>query len=132
MARAEASYTPSGTKGLEVGRTSPVRRLLGPDWRLGWLLVGPVFLIIAALLIYPFFDAIVLSFQDRFIGKSGHWIGVQNYTDLIRNPNTHFLEGGMEHVRHHRRGDGRQVLHRHGDGLRAQPADPRARISGAA
>jgi multiple sugar transport system permease protein len=92
VARAEASYTPSGIKGLEVGHRSPVKRLLGPDWQLGWLLVGPVFLIIAALLIYPFFDAIGLSFQDRFIGKAGHWIGLRNYTDLIRNPNSHFLK----------------------------------------
>lgn len=92
MARVEASYTPSGIKGLEAGRTRPIKRLLGPDWQLGWLLVGPVFLIIAALLIYPFFDAIGLSFQDRFIGKAGHWIGLRNYTDLIRNPNSHFLK----------------------------------------
>ncbi len=98
MARVEATYTPSGIKGLEAGRTSPVKRLLGPDWRLGWILVGPVFLIIAALLIYPFFDAIGLSFQDRFIGKAGHWVGVKNYTDLIRNPNSHFMKAAWNTV----------------------------------
>ncbi|MGI8856000.1 MAG: carbohydrate ABC transporter permease [Thermomicrobiales bacterium] len=98
MARVEASYTPSGIQGLEVGRTSPVKRLLGPDWQLGWILVAPVFLIIAALLIYPFFDAIGLSFQDRFIGKAGHWIGVKNYTDLIRNPNSHFMKAAWNTV----------------------------------
>jgi ABC-type sugar transport system permease subunit len=67
------------------------RRLLGPDWALGWLLVGPVFLIVMALLVYPFFDAILLSFQDRFIGKTGTWVGLQNYTDFFTNPNSLFL-----------------------------------------
>lgn len=98
MARVEATYTPSGIRGLEVGHTSPVKRLLGPDWRLGWILVGPVFLIIAALLIYPFFDAIGLSFQERFIGKAGHWVGFRNYTDLIRNPNSHFAKAAWNTV----------------------------------
>jgi len=88
----EATYAPGRTQGLEVGRSNPVRRLLGPDWLLGWLLIGPVFLIIVALLIYPFFDAIGLSFQERFIGKAGHWVGFANYTDLIRNPNSHFAK----------------------------------------
>lgn len=92
MARVEATYTPSAIKGLETGARSPIRRLLGPDWRLGWILVGPVFLIIAALLIYPFFDAIALSFQSRFIGKAGTWTGLNNYRDLIRNPNSHFAK----------------------------------------
>ncbi len=82
----------------KCGHPSPVRRLLGPDWQLGWLLVAPVFLIIAALLIYPFFDAILLSFQDRFIGKAGHWIGIRNYTDLFTNPNSHFLKAAWNTV----------------------------------
>jgi multiple sugar transport system permease protein len=42
-------------------------------------MVGPVVLIVLVLLIYPFIDAILLSFQDRFIGKTGTWIGLDNY-----------------------------------------------------
>jgi ABC-type sugar transport system permease subunit len=90
MAVAEAQArvgTPVGTRG-EIGR----RRWLGPDWLLGWLLVGPVFLFVLALLIYPFVDAISLSFQERFIGKAGTWVGLQNYVDLLTNPNSHFLK----------------------------------------
>ncbi len=92
MARVEATYTPKVAKGIQTGPSQArmVRRLLGTDWRLGWLLVGPVFLILMALLIYPFFDAIALSFQERFIGKTGHWIGIRNYRDLIQDPNLHF------------------------------------------
>jgi ABC-type sugar transport system permease subunit len=75
----------------EPASTSQWRRLLGRDWLLGWTLVLPTFLIVAALLIYPFFDAIVLSFQDRFIGKAGTWVGLQNYVDFFTNPNSLFL-----------------------------------------
>jgi multiple sugar transport system permease protein len=32
-----------------------------------------------------------VSFQDRFIGKTGTWIGLQNYTDFFTNPNSLFL-----------------------------------------
>ena len=69
-------------------RRTTLRRVLGPEWQLGWLLVAPVVIIVTALLIYPFIDAILLSFQERFIGKTGTWIGLANYTSLFSNPNT--------------------------------------------
>jgi len=64
-------------------RTSSLRRVLGRDWLLSWLMVGPVVIIVTALLIYPFLDAFVLSFQDRFIGQSGTWVGFRNYANLL-------------------------------------------------
>jgi ABC-type sugar transport system permease subunit len=88
MAGVHATYAPKAAAG---GRAGAVRRLLGPDWRLGWLLVGPVLLIIVSLLIYPFLDAILLSFQDRFIGKSGTWVGLRNYADFFTKPDSLFL-----------------------------------------
>jgi len=57
--------------------------VLGRDWLLSWLLVGPVVIIVVALLIYPFLDAFFLSFQERFIGQPGTWVGVQNYANLL-------------------------------------------------
>ena len=64
-------------------RSSTLRRVLGPEWQLGWLLVAPVVIIVTALLIYPFIDAILLSFQERFIGKTGTWVGLANYAALF-------------------------------------------------
>jgi multiple sugar transport system permease protein len=46
-------------------------------------MVGPVVLIVLILLIYPFVDAILLSFQNRFIGKEGEWIGLANYANFF-------------------------------------------------
>jgi multiple sugar transport system permease protein len=72
-------------------KASPARRWLGQDWLLSWLLVAPVALILLALLVYPFFDAIALSFQDRFIGKTGTWVGLKNYIEFFTDPNSRFL-----------------------------------------
>jgi len=88
MAEIPATYT---TRTLGQHRLGLVRRLLGRDWLLGWLLVLPVFLILLALLLYPFLDAILLSFQERFIGKDGTWVGLRNYADLFK-PNSIFLK----------------------------------------
>src|SRR4051794_6687243 len=46
-------------------------------------MVGPVVIIVVTLLIYPFLDAFVLSFQERFIGQTGTWIGLGNYSALL-------------------------------------------------
>ena len=66
-----------------ASRGVALRHTLGRDWLLGWLMVAPVVLIVVALLIYPFVDAILLSFQDRFIGQQGRWIGLDNYRELL-------------------------------------------------
>jgi multiple sugar transport system permease protein len=71
--------------------TLRLRHTLGQNWLLGWLLVGPTVLIVLALLAYPFFYAVLLSFQERFIGKEGKWIGLANYVDFVTNPDSHFI-----------------------------------------
>jgi multiple sugar transport system permease protein len=74
-----ATYAGSQTQ----ERPNTLRKALGRDWLLAWCMVGPVVLIVTALLIYPFLDAFVLSFQERFIGQTGRWVGFQNYTALF-------------------------------------------------
>jgi multiple sugar transport system permease protein len=79
-------------KSIPAPRPLNLRRVLGTDWLLAWLFMGPAVIIITVLLIYPFFDAIVLSFQERFIGKTGTWVGLQNYIGFFTNPNSLFLK----------------------------------------
>jgi ABC-type sugar transport system permease subunit len=67
-------------------RHGTLRRVLGPEWQLGWLLVAPVVILVSGIIIYPFFDAILLSFQERFIGKTGTWVGLANYAALFTDP----------------------------------------------
>jgi multiple sugar transport system permease protein len=76
-------------------RTTTLRRVLGPEWLLGWLLVAPVVIIVTTLLIYPFLDAILLSFQERFIGRPGTWVGLANYAALFANANTPWVKAAV-------------------------------------
>src|SRR5437763_17150090 len=82
-------------KTVPVTRTATLRRLLGPEWLLGWLMVAPVVIVVTALLIYPFVDAILLSFQDRFIGKTGAWVGLANYADLFSGSTSPWLKAAL-------------------------------------
>ena len=66
-----------------ASRQVALRHTFGRDWALGWLFVAPTVLIVVSLLIYPFVDAILLSFQERFIGQQGTWIGFANYAELL-------------------------------------------------
>lgn len=71
--------------GRQARRPRTARQTLGTDWQLGWLLVGPVVLLVSAIIVYPFLDAILLSFQERFIGKAGTWVGLANYAALLND-----------------------------------------------
>jgi multiple sugar transport system permease protein len=82
-------------KTIRASGPARLRSVLGPDWALGWVMTAPVVLIVLALLAYPFVDAIVLSFQERFIGKEGTWIGLRNYEDFFTNPNNYFLKAAL-------------------------------------
>jgi len=42
------------------------------------------------LLIYPFVDAVLLSFQERFIGKEGTWVGLANYAEFFNGVDSAF------------------------------------------
>ena len=50
---------------------------------MGYLLVAPVVICILALVIYPFFFAIWISFTDRMVGQPGKFIGLANYRYLF-------------------------------------------------
>lgn len=82
----------------ELGAWRWLRRLAGRDAGLGWALLLPSMLVLGTLLAYPFADAVALSFQDRFIGKTGTWTGLKNYTDLLTNPNLHFWEAARNTI----------------------------------
>ncbi len=45
-----------------------LKRLLGPDWPLGFLFVPPIVMLMLALVAYPFCDAIYLSMTRKVVG----------------------------------------------------------------
>src|SRR5437870_1304866 len=46
-------------------------------------------------MVQKFIDAILLSFQDRFIGKSGTWVGFANYTALFADATTPWVKAAV-------------------------------------
>ena len=46
--------------------------------------VAPALLFLAAMLIWPLFEALILSFQDvRSVGSPGNWVGFENYRTIL-------------------------------------------------
>src|SRR5688500_6474805 len=59
-----------------------LRRLLGADWRLGFLFVLPIVVLVLALVAYPFCYAIYLSMTRKFVGMPPVFVGLENYVRL--------------------------------------------------
>ncbi|MGE3268228.1 MAG: carbohydrate ABC transporter permease [Chloroflexota bacterium] len=59
------------------------RRPFGRDWRLGYALSLPVFLVIIGLVAYPLGYSFWLSLQDVKVGAPGTFIGFDNYYRLL-------------------------------------------------
>src|SRR5437588_11162651 len=72
---------------LKPARQAPsrvgLRRLLGRDWATAWLFLTPCLLVLVGLIAYPFFSAILLSFQAKLVGGPAVWVGFGNYQDLF-------------------------------------------------
>jgi len=59
-----------------------LERWLGPDWRLGFLLVAPIVLLVLALVAYPFAYAVYLSMTRKYVGLPPVFVGLENYIRL--------------------------------------------------
>ena len=72
---------------MDVTATNP--RKLRSGWRigkeaaLGYALIVPLLLVMLGLLAYPVASALLISFQDKMMGRPGHYIGLDNYTELL-------------------------------------------------
>jgi multiple sugar transport system permease protein len=73
--------------GTRLGGVSPasvrLRHVLGRDWSTAWLFLLPCLLVLVGLIAYPFFSAILLSFQAKLVGSPAVWVGLGNYQDLF-------------------------------------------------
>ncbi|HEV8675401.1 MAG TPA: sugar ABC transporter permease [Methylomirabilota bacterium] len=66
------------------GRAGPgaLAQWLGPDYRLGYLFVGPIVLLVLALVAYPFGYAVYLSLTRKYVGMPPVFVGLENYVRL--------------------------------------------------
>ncbi|MFC3893008.1 ABC transporter permease subunit [Lentzea rhizosphaerae] len=61
---------------------SPSQRLLGRDWRLAAMFVGPTLVLVAGLILFPIVDSVVTSTTERH-GAETVFVGLDNYTALV-------------------------------------------------
>jgi ABC-type sugar transport system permease subunit len=67
-----------------AGRRSggALARVLGPDYRLGYLFVTPIAVAVLALVAYPFCYAVYLSLTHKLVGLPPVFVGLENYIRL--------------------------------------------------
>jgi ABC-type sugar transport system permease subunit len=71
-----------GTRAGLNGRAVALRRLLGPDYRMGYLFVAPIAFFVLSLVGYPFCYAIYLSMTHKLVGLPPVFVGFENYIRL--------------------------------------------------
>jgi multiple sugar transport system permease protein len=59
--------------------------VLGPDFRLGFLFVSPMLVLVLALVAYPFCYAIYLSLTHKLVGMPPIFVGLENYIRLAED-----------------------------------------------
>lgn len=59
-----------------------LKERLGKDYRLGYLFVLPIILLVLGLVAYPFLYAIYLSMTRKYVGMPAVWVGFDNYVKL--------------------------------------------------
>ncbi len=76
---------PPGTRALPH-QSGKIFRFLLRDRTLGYLFLAPALVVVLCLVAYPFFNAVVLTFQAKTAGAPGKFIGLENYRELLNNP----------------------------------------------
>ncbi|GAA3093074.1 ABC transporter permease subunit [Pseudonocardia yunnanensis] len=64
------------------------QRVLGRDWRLAAVFIGPTLILIAGLILFPIVSSIVTSTTERH-GAESVFVGLDNYTALVNDPVFH-------------------------------------------
>jgi len=77
-----AAQLQTGAARRRQGAGVALQEILGPDFRLGFLFVAPIVLLVLALVAYPFGYAIYLSMTRKYVGVPPVWVGFDNYVKL--------------------------------------------------
>jgi ABC-type sugar transport system permease subunit len=65
--------------------TLGLRKVMGADWKLGFLFTAPIVLLVLALVAYPFSYALYLSMTRKYVGMPPVWVGLENYVRLAHD-----------------------------------------------
>ena len=53
---------------------------------LALLFLAPSLAVLCSVVVYPFFSAVWISFQNKYVGAQGQYVGLANYVTLFRDP----------------------------------------------
>ncbi|MCL5998156.1 MAG: ABC transporter permease subunit [Chloroflexi bacterium] len=77
-----ATVFPAGRAGqLALGKR--LRQAFGKDWKIALVFLAPTVILIMGLILYPFLNALVLSFFTRSINRQEVFVGFSNYIRLL-------------------------------------------------
>jgi multiple sugar transport system permease protein len=85
MAKGVTSGRPATALAVQGRRRSRIDAFLGPDWRIALPFVLPLVIIMAGLILWPFINAVLLSFTTRSITRVETFVGLRNYTLLLKD-----------------------------------------------
>ena len=79
-----ATWIPAG-RVVPISPGKRLQRALGKDWKIAAAFLAPTVILIAGLILYPFVNAIVLSFFTRTINRQEVFVGLTNYLRLLED-----------------------------------------------
>ena len=82
MARHITSDTAPALGQHSRSRTKRLEAILGPDWKVALPFVLPMVVLMVGLILWPFINAILISFTTRSITRTDQWVGFANYVRL--------------------------------------------------
>jgi multiple sugar transport system permease protein len=56
--------------------------ILGPDWKVALPFILPLLVLMVGLILWPFINALLISFTTRSINRTEQWVGLMNYVRL--------------------------------------------------
>ncbi|HEU5098873.1 MAG TPA: sugar ABC transporter permease, partial [Roseiflexaceae bacterium] len=83
--RVTSSAAPAMLRRAPASRTKRVEAILGRDWKVALPFVLPLVVLMAGLILWPFINAILISFTTRSIARTEQWVGFANYIRLFRD-----------------------------------------------
>src|SRR5262249_36221531 len=84
--RAELNLASGVARHSTVSRSNRLEAILGRDWRIALPFVLPIVLIMAGLILWPFINAILLSFTTRsLVTRTEQFVGLANYQRLFQD-----------------------------------------------
>jgi multiple sugar transport system permease protein len=72
--------------GRSRGLGARVRSALGADWRVGFMFIAPIVILLVLFIAWPFIRAMYISLTARSIGRQTRFVGLENYTRLWSDP----------------------------------------------